>query len=117
VQSGLDLVVVAEDELTTFIIDALAFEPVRVASCSDLDALAKPPALLIVEFDRAPPIDGLRALRDRGWTGSLLAIGNVETEVRHTLGVDVVLATKLTSYELKRAVRSMLAAAPRETLR
>jgi hypothetical protein len=109
--------VVGQEELTTFVADALAFEPVQVATCRELGTLASSPDLLIVEFERSPPIDDLRALRERGWKGSLLAIGNVATDVQQTLGVGCVLAAKLTSRELKRVVRSMLAEAPRETPR
>ena len=109
----LDLVVVGEEDLTTFVVDALAFEAVqlRVASRDEiarlLEANRPPPAILIVDFENAPPIGQLVLLRERGWRGSLFAIGNVDPEVQRALDVSCVLASKLTSKELKRVVRAM----------
>ena len=119
----LELLVVGEEDLTTFVADALAFEAVqiRVATRDEvvklLEANQPLPSLLIVDFEKSPPIDQLRMLRERGWRGPLFAIGNVSSELQHALSVSCVLASKLTSKELKRVVRSTLEAASRETLR
>jgi hypothetical protein len=111
------LLVVGEDDLTTFVTDALAFEPVQIG-VAPRDGIANVAAdVLIVDFERAPPIDQLRALRERGWRGALFAIGNVAPEVQQSLGVSCVLSSKLTSKELKRVVRSTLEEAGPETPR
>ena len=121
--ADLDLLVVGEEDLTTFVADALAFEPVqiRVATRDEIATLlgssGPPPRILIVDFENAPPIDQLRQLRERGWRGTLFAIGNVAGDVEQSLAIDCVLASKLTSKELKRVVRSMLEVASRETPR
>lgn len=110
VQPGaeLELVVLGDPDLTSFVAEALAFEPLRVRR-ADAATDAATARVLVVDFDRAPPIDELRALRAAGWRGVVVAIGEVAPELRAALDVRFELRAALTSRELKRAVRSALA--------
>jgi hypothetical protein len=63
------------------------------------------PQILVIDFDAlgAGEILELHAVRDRGWTGTIFALGKVPAELRKSLRVEEVL-TKLAPNALREAV-------------
>ncbi len=64
------------------------------------------PGILVVDLDAMSPSDVLRVhtIRDRGWAGSMIAVGEVAAELRTTLNVEHVLARPLGSEVLRKLV-------------
>lgn len=63
------------------------------------------PQILVVDFDAIHPgeILELHAVRERGWTGMIFALGNVPPDLRRSLRIEEVL-TKLRDNALRGAV-------------
>lgn len=64
------------------------------------------PQLLVADFDSltAGDVLGLHAIRDHGWFGSLIALGDVSDELRASLNIERILARPLGSEVLRKAV-------------
>jgi hypothetical protein len=62
--------------------------------------------ILVSDFDALSASDvlGLHAIRDRGWFGSIVALGNVSPELRASLSVEQVLGRPLVAEQLRTAV-------------
>jgi hypothetical protein len=115
----LELVVLGDDELTTFIADALAFENVELRRAGSIDQVTDwiehdrdRWRMVIVDVDGTSAIDQLFQIRERGFRGELVAIGSVAPEIAMAMGVSCVLGSRLTSRELKRVVRAALGTRP-----
>jgi hypothetical protein len=70
-----------------------------------VDEPAPRPQILVVDFDSLHPgeILELHAIRDRGWTGTIFALGKVPHELRKSLRIEQVLG-KLVDNALRVAV-------------
>jgi hypothetical protein len=64
------------------------------------------PQLLVADVDAIAPADvlGLHDIRDRGWFGSVIALGEVSAPLRASLNIERVLARPLERYALRDAV-------------
>lgn len=53
------------------------------------------PQLLVIDVDALSGLDLLRlhAIRERGWFGTIIAVGDVPPDLRKSLGIDGVVAT------------------------
>ena len=62
-----------------------------IAALSDTDGPR--PQILVVDFDSLHPAEilELHSIRDRGWTGTLFALGKVNTALRKSLRIEQVL--------------------------
>ncbi|MGE5186385.1 MAG: hypothetical protein ACM31C_30225 [Acidobacteriota bacterium] len=65
--------------------------------------------LLVADLDAMSASDvlGVHAIRDRGWFGSLIALGEVADELRGTLNIAHVLRRPLGSEGLRKAVTQL----------
>jgi len=72
---------------------------------------APPPRaqILIADFDAMTPADVLRihALREQGWFGSIVALGEVSDDLRKSLAVDTVLGRPFSRNQLPNAVTAV----------
>jgi hypothetical protein len=64
------------------------------------------PQLLIADFDAVSPAEllHLHAIRDQGWFGTVIALGNVPMATRKSLNIDRVIAPPFTRHTLRNAV-------------
>jgi hypothetical protein len=70
------------------------------------------PSLLVVDFDATSASDVLRlhAVRDRGWCGTIVGIGDVPAALRTSLTIDHVLKPPFVRDSLRDAIRHLRAA-------
>jgi hypothetical protein len=63
--------------------------------------------ILVSDFDALSASDvlGMHAIRDRGWFGSIIALGNVSPELRASLSIEHVVARPLTTEQLRKIVK------------
>jgi histone H3/H4 len=75
------------------------------------------PQLLIIEVSAIPSaeVEFLRAIREAGWPGMVIAIGDASTAIQHSLGIDVVLDRSLEREALRKAIKDV--GSDRATLR
>ena len=98
------------ERVTTQIADGL------VEAISALALVPPPwPQIFIVEVAAfSADVTLLRTIRDAGWPGTVIAIGEPTKHVRTALGIDVVLDRALGSEVLRNAIRDLTALRPRE---
>jgi hypothetical protein len=111
------IVFAPEPELAQWIDDELVSEPLAVQIARTIvgviSALVEDPPprpqILIADFDAMTAADllHLHKIRDRGWFGSLIALGGVPDELCNTLNIHQVLKGPFTSGELRRAVTAV----------
>jgi hypothetical protein len=68
------------------------------------------PGLLIVDVDALPPdeVNGLAAIRDAGWPGIALAVGDAPAWLQRSLSTDVILPRTLKCELLRNALVTQL---------
>ena len=97
---------IVEDDLRSWVLDELKLITwivlPEIQILTDLAAIDAQASVVIVGLDRATP-RMLEQLRDRTWRTPLIAIGK-----DHGIAADRVLEPRLTSRELKQALRGIL---------
>jgi hypothetical protein len=114
-----------DDDLARWIEDELAFEPVPmrlVRSIEDVvraltEDSSQAPEALVGDFSAvdAGEEQRLRSIREHGWSGTVIAIGNISPGLREALRVDTVLDATLASADLRTALAPFGVTRPRRT--
>jgi hypothetical protein len=78
----------------------------RDAVTSLIDEPPPRPQILVVDFDALTATDvlELHAIRERGWFGSIIALGDVSADLRRSLAIEHVVALPLAGATLRRAI-------------
>ncbi len=111
------LIFAPDPRLRRWIEEELAGEPLVVAvarTAADIvrvlvETPPPRPGILVVDLDAMSPSDVLRVhmIRDRGWAGFVIALGDVAEELRTTLNVEHVLARPFGSEVLRTLVTEL----------
>lgn len=74
-----------------------------------VDDTAHRPQILFVDFDPLTAVDvmQLHAIRDRGWFGVIIAVGDVAADLRRSLNVERVLPANTTGAVLRETVTKL----------
>jgi len=72
-----------------------------------LTALRPSPQFLVIDAEAMSPfqVAVLAGIRDAGWRGSVIGIGDVSIDMQHSVGVDVIVDRSLGSEVLRNALK------------
>lgn len=108
------LVYVVDDARMQWVEEELAGEPITLqigrTAAQVVTALVDDPPpraqILIVDVDALAPVDllQLHQIRERGWFGAVVAIGQVPAALRSSLSIGHVLAPPLRRYALRNTI-------------
>lgn len=114
-----------DDDLARWIEDELAFEPVPMRLVRSIEEVVRTlteqssqlPEALVGDFSAVDAGEEplLCSIRERGWSGTVIAIGSISPGLREALRVDSVLDATLASADLRTALSPFGVTRPRRT--